>query len=296
MRTLILGGGGTLGAFSAGALQALVSRGWEPEMIIGSSAGGINLLRATAGGADAASRFWSELDWKSLLWEGVTSRPLNGGIMDEERFYRRVEEGVDFEAMLRDRRTIAFLVVDMETGRVAVRGNRTERDADALRSISRAAYSLPPLLPPISFDGCFLADGGLLHNAPLESALRLGATEIVYLCNVQVLPHEGYQRPSTVPSTARYMDIFFRRASNVGFADQEVAEHLFRGVPLLVIAPPPTQGLSSLVRYMIPSKKGLGSLIKLGRMRAKQALDHWTTEGHGKSWGKPPAETARWQA
>ncbi|MGH7149473.1 MAG: hypothetical protein ACREIU_02180, partial [Planctomycetota bacterium] len=32
----------------------LEARGWSPELCIGSSAGGINLLRATVGGADAA--------------------------------------------------------------------------------------------------------------------------------------------------------------------------------------------------------------------------------------------------
>lgn len=289
MRTLILGGGGTLGAFSAGALQALEERGWKPEMCIGSSAGGINLLRATVGGAAAATAFWSDLDWSVLLREAVGDNPFNGGMLSERAFYERVERDVDFEALHRDRRAIGFLVVDMETGRVSVRGNRTEPTPEALRTVSRAAYALPPLLPPVPDGPRWLADGGLLHNAPLESALRLGATEIVYLCNVQVLPHEGYAHPATLPATGRYLDIFFRRASNVGFADQQITEHLWRGVPLLVIAPPPTRGLTSLVRYMMPSSRGLRALIKLGRVRAKEAIDHWTTHGPGKAWPVVPA-------
>lgn len=292
MKALILGGGGTLGAFSAGALQALESRGWSPELCIGSSAGGINLLRSTVGGADAAVEFWSSLDWKDLLREAFRESLFNGGLLGEKAFYERVERGVDFEALHRDPRQIGFLVVDMETGRVSVRGNRTEPSADALRTVSRAAYALPPLLPPVRDGERFLADGGLLHNAPLEAALRLGATEIVYLCNVQVLPHEGYTRLSTMPATGRYLDIFFRRASNVGFADQEITEHLWRGVPLLVIAPPPTQGLSSLLRTMMPSEKGLGALIELGRVRAKEAIDHFTTHGPGKTWPVSSAITS----
>lgn len=284
MRTLILGGGGTLGAFSAGALQALEARHWTPEICIGSSAGGINLLRASVGGADAAAAFWADLDWRALLREAVRERPWSGGLLAEHAFYERVERDVDFDALHRDGRQIGFLVVDMETGRVSVRGNRTEPTAEGLRTVSRAAYALPPLLPPVRDGDRWLADGGLLHNAPLEAALRLGASEIVYLCNVQVLPHEGYARPATIPATGRYLDIFFRRASNVGFADQQVTEHLWRGVPLLVIAPPPTRGLSSLVRYMVPSKKGLGALIKLGRIRGKEAIDHWTTHGPGRGW------------
>ena len=45
MKVLILGGGGTLGAFSAGALRALEERGFRPDAMIGSSAGGIKVIR-----------------------------------------------------------------------------------------------------------------------------------------------------------------------------------------------------------------------------------------------------------
>jgi NTE family protein len=58
MKVLILGGGGTLGAFSAGALKALEEHGFVPDVLIGSSAGGINLLRYLVGGADEAMEFW----------------------------------------------------------------------------------------------------------------------------------------------------------------------------------------------------------------------------------------------
>ena len=40
------------------------------------------------------------------------------------------------------------------------------------------------MLPPVPLGEELLADGGLLHNAPLNAAVKLGATEIVYLCNV----------------------------------------------------------------------------------------------------------------
>lgn len=289
MRALILGGGGTLGAFSAGALEALQARGWQPDILIGSSAGGINLLRSSVGGAKEAAAFWSGLDWKTLLWKSLTSRPGNGGVLSEEDMYRRVEERVSFEALFHDARVFGFLVVDLGSGAVSVRGNRTERTPEELRLVSRAAYALPPLLPPVRHGDRLLADGGFLHNAPLEYAASLGATEIVYLCNVQVLPHEGYRTPSTIPSTARYLDIFFRRASNVGFADAQVVEHVWNGIPILVIAPPSTRGLSSIFRFMVPSKKGLRALIKLGRLRAKQAIDHFETTGAGLGWAAPRA-------
>lgn len=272
MRVLILGGGGTLGAFSAGALLALERTPWKPDLCIGSSAGGINLLRSTVGGAASAVAFWRELDAATLLREALFDDMLNGGFLAERAFYERVERDVGFDALLADPRELSFLVADMETGRVALRGNRTEPTAERLRDVSRGAYALPPLMPPIRVDGRLLGDGGLLHNAPLERALRQGATEIVYLCNVQVMPFEGFARTSTFGASLRYLDIFVRRASNVGFADAEIIEGVYHGVPFVTIAPPPDRGLLSLVRAMIPTRRKLERLLVLGEAQAEKAI------------------------
>src|SRR5687768_5741566 len=134
MRILILGGGGTLGAFSAGALLALEEAGWTPDACIASSAGGINLLRSMVGGPAEAEKFWSSLDWKWIAGDLFRHNPINGGLLDPERFRARVEEGVDWNAVMNDRRELGWLVVDLGTGRVSVRGNRTEKTVEALRT------------------------------------------------------------------------------------------------------------------------------------------------------------------
>jgi NTE family protein len=290
VRVLILGGGGTLGAFSAGALRALEEIDWRPEALIGSSAGGINLLRSLVGGAGAAADFWLSLDWKSLLWEGARHDIWSRGLLDPEKFHARVDEGVDYEALLRDRRTVSFIVVSLATGKVKVRGNRTEASAEALRTMAHASYSLPPLLPPVEAHGHLLADGGLLQNAPLEAAVKAGATEIVYLCNVQALPREGFLHRSTLSAAARYADIFFRRASNVGFADAEFVEGKFRGVPFLTIAPSPTVKLRSMFGWMLPARASMTRLIAAGHDCALSAIRQspWMT-----GQAPPPEHTVR---
>lgn len=273
MKALILGGGGTLGAFSAGALLALEEHGFVADAMIGSSAGAINLLRYVTGGAAEATAFWCSVGKLRTIVRGLLhGRNLSDGLLDAGWFRARVEQGVDFEAISADRRNLAFLVVDLNDGKVRVRGNRTERDAEALRSVSRGAYALPPLLPPVALDGAQLADGGLLYNAPLEAAVDLGATEIVYLCNVHAIPHGGFARPSTLRSSWRYLEIFFRRASNVGFVDAEIVDDRFRGVPLLVITPPASLGFGSLVRWMLPRIDAAQFLIDTGYRCAHKAL------------------------
>ncbi|MEO7703420.1 MAG: patatin-like phospholipase family protein [Thermoflexales bacterium] len=42
MRTFVLSGGGNRGPLEVGALRALLERGIQPEMIVGSSAGALN--------------------------------------------------------------------------------------------------------------------------------------------------------------------------------------------------------------------------------------------------------------
>ncbi len=276
MRVLILGGGGTLGAFSAGALQALDEHGFEPEVIIGSSAGGINLLRWTVGGPRAAVQFWKENAQLGTLFRGlVHGKNWSEGILDPEFFRARVEEGVDFERLARDRRMFSFLVLDMVTGRVHVRGNRSEKTADDLRAVSRGAYALPPLLPPVRLGETHLADGGLLHNAPLHTAVKLGATSIVYICNLHAVPRAGFMKRSSVRSTLRYAEIFFRRASNVGFVDAEIVDGAFRGVPFLAITPPANLGFGSLLRWMVPRIDAVQHLVDTGRQCAGRAYAHW---------------------
>jgi len=276
LKVLILGGGGTLGAFSAGALRAVAEYGFVPDVLIGSSAGGINLLRYTVNGPDEAVAFWDSIAKAGTVLRGLLGgRNFSEGLLDARWLRARVEASVDFEALLRDRRTLAFLVVDLKTGRVRVRGNRTEPDAESLRAVSRGAYALPPLLPPVPLGDELLADGGFLHNAPLNAAVKLGATEIVYLCNVRAIPKDGFQQKSTLHSALRYAEIFFRRASNVGFVDEEIVDESFRGVPFLAIAPPATLGFARLVRTMVPAVDAERYLVATGYDCAKKALAQW---------------------
>jgi len=271
MKLLLLGGGGTLGAFSAGALEVLLASGWQPDVWIGSSAGAINLLRNFAAGPRGPDAFWRGIGPMMVLRHLLTHDPRDG-LLDARRFLRRVDEGVDYERLFHDERIFAFVVVDLLTGRVCVRSNRTERSPEALRTVAHAAFALPPLLPPIPLGNELLSDGGLLQNAPLDVAVELGATEIVYLNNVHALPHAGFQRSSILRNTARYADVFFRRASNVGFADAAIVEGRYRGVPFLTIAPPAHLGIGAMLRWMLPTVNAMERLVEEGRRSARQAL------------------------
>jgi len=164
----------------------------------------------------------------------------------------------------------ARIVVDLQTGKVAVRGNRTEKSAADLRDVAHGSFSLPPLLPAVHLDGQLLADGGFLRNAPLENALDLGATEIIYLCNVQVAPRDDF-RPSWAPRTLlRYLNIYFRRASNIGYVDAPIVESHYHDVPFLTIAPPSSL---RLFQAAVPTGAAMKKLVAMGEDRARRAIE-----------------------
>ena len=104
MKVLILGGGGTLGAFSAGALRALEQRGFVPDAMIGSSAGGINMLRWLVGGAEEAIRFWKDTASPRMLGRRrstAASRPGRRTVREPTRWsycsYTRRFDAIDGE-------------------------------------------------------------------------------------------------------------------------------------------------------------------------------------------------------
>jgi NTE family protein len=216
--------------------------------------------------------FWTSLDWKALLRESLRHGLLRGGVQNPAACHARVDAGVDYAALLADPRPAGFIVVDLATGRVSLRGNRTERTADDLRRVAHASFALPPLLPPVNVRGQLLADGGLLQNAPLDAAVRLGASEIVYLCNVHVHPRHGFRPATLVGASLRYAEIFWRRAANVGFADAHITEGRYRGVPFLTIAPPRSASAGSLLSWMLPTTATMARLVRHGEMRAREAL------------------------
>jgi hypothetical protein len=61
-------------------------------------------------------------------------------------------------------------------------------------------------------------------------------------------------------------------SSNVGYVDAEIVNQRFRGVPVLVIAPPASLRFGSLLRWMLPRLDAAQFLIDTGYASASRAL------------------------
>ncbi len=169
---LALGGGGARGFAHIGVIRTLLARGFEPDIIVGTSIG------AVIGGCQAAGRLDDIEDWA----RGLTRRGIlgylditfaGGGLIGGGRLAARLEENLGdttIEAL-----PIRFAAIATEVGTGHEIWLTRGRMADAMR----ASYALPGIFPPVALDGRWLVDGALVNPVPVSAARVLGARLVI---------------------------------------------------------------------------------------------------------------------
>ena len=171
---LVLGGGGMKGLAHVGALRALLERGREPEVLVGTSIG------ALIGAAWAAGFSVSELDEMALsmkrhdvftLARGEMARhPLRAPGLYQGEPLDLLLEGLLGEVTFAELpRRLVVASVDLNSGTViywGLPGLRDVRVADAVF----ASCALPGFFAPRGIGERFLVDGALADNLPVGLA------------------------------------------------------------------------------------------------------------------------------
>ena len=241
----ILGGGGSRGAYQAGCLKRLDEEGIKPDLIIGSSIGVCNALVYVTGGTDALWGFWSRaVSLPRVADISLRNNPLLGNsFFSMGRLQRFVESEVDFERCFKSPIELSFILTNLSAGHEELRGNRTERDVDRFRTVTRIGYSIPILHPLIELDGDQYADGGFLWNVPFEYAEDWGATDVYVL---SVVPSELPRADSlrTLPQVAmRMYDVFWRTLGNSSFLEKRLENGRYHNMHVTHIEPSPETGM-----------------------------------------------------
>ncbi|MEI6002670.1 FAD-dependent oxidoreductase [Paraburkholderia bengalensis] len=197
---LILQGGGALGAFESGAIQALEENGVRPDVISAVSIGAFNgaIVASHPGCAtERLKQFWRDLSislpsrpdsaiHETLLlwyafWFGVPNflRPrwwngeLGAGALvpcwtsyyDPADIKALISRYVDFDVLADSPTRLLIGAVDVQTGEQRIFDSYTDRlTPDHLL----ASGSLPPAMPWTTIDGRAYWDGGLVSNSPLD--------------------------------------------------------------------------------------------------------------------------------
>lgn len=197
--SFVLAGGGSLAATQVGMLRALCEARVTPDLLVGTSAGGINAFcfaqHPTAEGLDRLRRLWCGLRRRDVfpidplrILGGLAG--LRNGLVAPDRLRSFLHHRVG-TARLTDTSIPAHIVAtDLANGQPVVLS-----DGPAL-DILMASSAIPGVFPPVQYRGRPLVDGGVSVDTPIRQAEDLGST-LTY-----ILPAIGPGDTNTVPRGA----------------------------------------------------------------------------------------------
>lgn len=199
----VLGGGGARGALQVGALRALLEAGLKPDLLVGTSIGAVNaaglaLWGVNAVGLDRLEQTWkdaAEVNFMDPRLLRLSLRIMLG--RPNVRASQQITEFLTSKGLTPDYRfeqiaevRLALVSADLISGQTVVYGQNPRQSI--LEGIL-ASTALPPFFAPVEKDDRYIIDGGLLSNLPIETALSMGATDIIALSldNLNMSSHNG---------------------------------------------------------------------------------------------------------
>jgi NTE family protein len=206
---LVLSGAANYGAMQAGALEALASCGYQPEMVVGTSAGALNAIfiasNPTVDGARQLGALWEAFGAsQAIRFSRLTSvRQLltrKNSLIPNESLVNFLQAQVPLKTktfgQLTDMHGIhAYTIaVRLEDVQVVAFG---DHDDDRLLDGAMASISIPPFFEPWQVDGHQYLDGGIAANLPLRESIERGATQIV-----------AFSVERTISPTSTALDMF----------------------------------------------------------------------------------------
>lgn len=176
---LVLSAGGMFGAYQAGAWRTL-ARNWRPDLIVGSSVGALNGW-AIAGGVQPEEliAMWSDARLAGMTRLRIPWFPWRG------LFDPRGLEELAREMVERYRPRVPYFATVVEVPSLRLRWIRGE---DMTWRHLVAACAVPLVFPPVRLDGSTCVDGGLLCKLPVSVAAALGASRVLAVDAMPVLP------------------------------------------------------------------------------------------------------------
>lgn len=182
---LVLSGGGSRGAYEAGACQALAELGIDIDIITGTSVGAINAAIMTQGDLELAIKLWKEMETHMVFDVPEGSQPFDyareivfnqgagtSGLkalmdkyLDEEKIRSsKIDMGIT-AVSLPDFKPHYLFVDEIPQGKVI--------------DYIMASASAFPAIHSYPIDGVEFIDGGYADCMPIEMAMSRGATHVI---------------------------------------------------------------------------------------------------------------------
>ncbi len=286
---LVLQGGGALGAYQAGAYEALEARAHDVDWVAGISIGAINAALIAGNPkerrVERLQAFWDQVSlallpdasewihesmrklWDNAVatlgaWRGVPGffapRPWwdwwplpPASLYDTHPLRETLDRLVDFDRLNDGPMRFSIGAVDVQSGNFAYFDNRHERIGP---EHVLASGALPPGFPPVQIGDHWYWDGGLVSNTPLAYVmdhLQPGIHAPVTVFQIDLFSARG-KVPETLADVAeREKDI--RYSSRTRLVSDHVRErhHLHQRLRRLAELLPPARQGSAAVRELL---------------------------------------------
>lgn len=234
----VLSGGGPYGALQVGMLRALLERDIVPDLIVGSSVGGINgtllAFDPTPGGVARLTAIWKNLTDEDLFpgarFKASWARMLMRGnrVFDNSGLQRLIQTRLGRARFEEARVPLTLVATDQATGEEALFST-----GDVLEPLL-ASTAMPGIYPPVTIGGRDYIDGGVSNAVPIGPAVNLGASRI-YVLNVSA--KEQQPRPLVRPMDHLLHAFMLTRSNRL-----DVDRRLYRDRAQLIEIPAPNLG------------------------------------------------------
>jgi len=193
--TLVLSGGASLGAVQAGLLCTFLRSGFQPSVIVGTSVGALNgaflAFHPGAAGGDKLVEIWASLhgarifDFNPLgmAYRLATKRQC----LFSSRFLEKlVAEHLPVDDFAQTRVPLYVTATNLS------RGHKVVFHQGPISRAVLASTAIPGIFSPVEIEGDEYVDGSVMAHLDLETAVELGAQQILAIdpshCSDQARP------------------------------------------------------------------------------------------------------------
>jgi NTE family protein len=216
MRALVLSGGGSKGAYQAGALKYILGElSVVYDVFCGVSVGAINcsFLSMFHGGEEAKSGnlladLWNQLDnskiYKRWFPFGRWHALWNKSFFDSSPLHTLLKSHIDLDKIRASGKKVNVGTVSLSSGKYTIFDQSSDHFIEAVI----ASASFPGMLTPVKFLGQLWTDGGVKEISPIKKAMEMGADEIdVIITSPQTRIKHFIENPTTVDILKRSIDL-----------------------------------------------------------------------------------------
>ncbi len=194
---LALGGGGARGWAHIGVLRAAAEHGIQINAYAGTSIGSLVGGFAAAGKLRELEDVLSEMDLKRIIQLFAERKLPRSGLVDGRHIVELIRKHIGYPGIENLPASFAAVATDAESGEEVI------LDQGDLVMAIRASIAIPGIFSPVTRQGRYLVDGGLVNPLPV-SVLARGGFDTIVAVNLHgdgMTPFTGAEQ--TPPGTKR---------------------------------------------------------------------------------------------